>query len=43
MCMFGRSIRDLIPILPGKYQPHPLWKESLIAREEEVLMLNGQP
>ena len=33
MCIFGRPIKDLIPILPGKYQPHPVWKESLLARE----------
>ena len=37
MCIFGRPIRDLIPILPGKYQPHPVWRESLLTREEEVL------
>ena len=33
ICIFGRPIKDLIPILPGKYQPHPVWKESLLARE----------
>ena len=26
MCIFGRPIRDLILILPGKYQPHPVWR-----------------
>jgi len=36
MCIFGRPIKDLIPILPGKYQPHPVWKESLLAREEAL-------
>ena len=23
MCIFGREIRDFIPVLPNKYQPHP--------------------
>ena len=35
-CIFGRSIRDFIPIHPGKYLPHPTWKETLIAREEAL-------
>ena len=33
MCLFGRPIRDLIPILPGKYHPHPTWKDTLHQRE----------
>ena len=33
MCIFGRPIKDLIPILPGKYQPHQTWTESLLLRE----------
>ena len=37
MYIFGRPIRDLIPILPDKYQSHPVWRESLLTREEEVL------
>ena len=36
MCIFGRSIKDLIPILPGRYQPHSVWKESLSAREQAL-------
>ena len=36
MCIFGRPIKDLIPILPGRYQPHPVWKESLSAREQAL-------
>lgn len=36
MCIFGRPIKDLIPILPGNYQPHPVWEESLLAREEAL-------
>ena len=27
---------DLIPILPGKYQSHSVWKESLSIREEAL-------
>ena len=36
MCIFGRPIRDFIPIPPGQYQPHTTWKESLTAREEAL-------
>ena len=36
MCVFGRQIRDFIPVLPGKYEPHPSWKETLSAREEAL-------
>ena len=36
MCIFGRPTMDLIPILPGKYQPHQTWKESLLLREEAL-------
>ena len=31
--MFGRKIRDLIPILPGRYEPHGTWKDTLDKRE----------
>ena len=34
MCLFGRPVRDLIPILPGKYNPHTTWRESLNLRED---------
>ena len=33
MCLFGRAIRDFIPIHPGKYEPHPTWKSTLQERE----------
>ena len=33
-CLFGRPIRDFIPILPGRYHPHNTWRETLNAREE---------
>ena len=36
MCVFGRSIRDFIPIHPGRYLPHPTWRETLAAREEAL-------
>ena len=36
MCIFGRTIRDFIPIHPGKYQPHTTWKETLLLREEAL-------
>ena len=37
MCIFGRPIKDLIPILAGKYQTHSVWQESLSAREEALM------
>ena len=33
ICLFGRTIRDFIPIHPGKYEPHPTWKSTLQDRE----------
>nr|KAG5706167.1 hypothetical protein BaRGS_025789 [Batillaria attramentaria] len=36
MCIFGRPIRDFIPIHPGKYQPHTTWRETLSSREEAL-------
>ena len=36
MCVFGRPIRDFIPILPGRYYPHKTWRETLSAREEAL-------
>ena len=35
-CIFGRPIKDFIPILPGRYRPHPTWRETLAAREEAL-------
>ena len=32
-CVFGRPIKDLIPVLPGRYQPHGTWRDTLDARE----------
>ena len=31
--VFGRDIRDGIPMLKGSYSPHEAWKEALDARE----------
>ena len=36
MCVFGRAIRDFIPVHPGKYLPHPTWRETLVTREEAL-------
>lgn len=33
MCVFGRPIRDFIPIPPGRYQPHDTWHDALTLRE----------
>ena len=31
--LFGRPIRDFIPIFPGKFLPHQTWQETLTNRE----------
>ena len=36
MCVFGRQIRDFIPVLPGKYKPHNAWNETLQSRESAL-------
>ena len=36
MVLFGRPIRDFIPIHPGRYRPHPTWRETLLSREEAL-------
>lgn len=36
ICIFGRPIRDFIPIPPGKYKPHPTWQSTSLAREEAL-------
>ena len=33
MCVFGRVIKDFIPVHPGKYKPHVTWQKGLAARE----------
>lgn len=34
--LFGRPIRDFIPIHPGRYRPHSTWRETLSNREEAL-------
>ena len=34
--IFGRPIKDFIPILPGSYRPHGTWKGTSRAREEAM-------
>ena len=34
MAVFGREMRDGLPVLPGKYNPHTCWKELLDYREK---------
>ena len=34
--VFGRDIRDSIPMLQGRYSPHEAWKEALDAREQAL-------
>lgn len=36
MCIFGRPIRDFIPIHREKYLPHPAWRDTMAAREEAL-------
>ena len=36
MCIFGRPTRSTIPILPGKYLPHPTWQDTLQKREDAL-------
>ncbi len=36
MIVFGRVIRDFIPVHPEKYLPHPVWRETLQKREEAL-------
>ena len=36
MCVFGRMIRDFIPVIPGKYLPNDTWRDTLRAREDAL-------
>ena len=36
MCVFGRHIRDFIPVLPHKYRPKGIWSNTLTAREDAL-------
>ena len=35
-CVFGRPIKNFIPLLPSRYIPHPTWSDTLAAREEAL-------
>ena len=35
-CVFGREIRDFIPVHPNRYQPHHTWADMLKHREEAL-------
>ena len=35
-CIFGRQIRDFIPVHPGKFEPHPIWQATMAGREEAL-------
>ena len=36
MIVFGRQIRDPIPVVMGRYCPHPTWSETLDHREKAL-------
>ena len=36
MCVFGRPIRDFIPIPPGRYHPNNTWRETLMAQKRPL-------
>ena len=36
LVVFGRPIRDSIPVPMGRYCPHPTWKETLAHREQAL-------
>ena len=35
-CIFGRPIRDFLPIHPGRYHPHMMWSDTLNRREDAL-------
>ena len=36
MAVFGRQLRDGLPVLPGKYNPHSTWAKLLDLRERAM-------
>ena len=40
--VFGRPIKDFIPVLPGKYKPHDTWRENRRNREEALRCRHAQ-
>ena len=35
-CLFGRSLRDFVPMHPSKYIPHKIWTDLLDSREDAL-------
>ena len=35
-CLFGRNLRDFVPMHPSKYIPHKAWSDLLNAREDAL-------
>ena len=35
-CVFGRPIKDFIPILPGRYKPHSTWQDTPATKENAL-------
>ena len=42
LVLFGRPIRDAIPIPLGRYCPHPTWRETLISREKALSLRHAR-
>ena len=36
LAVFGKPVKNFIPVLPGRYEPHPTWKDTLDRREEAL-------
>ena len=36
MCVFGRPVKDLVPVLPGKLNLHKMWQQGLNIREKAL-------
>ena len=36
MAVFGRQIKDFVPVLPNRYRPHSTWVDTLNKREEAL-------
>ncbi|XP_066910175.1 uncharacterized protein [Clytia hemisphaerica] len=36
LCIFGKPVKDFIPIQPGRYRPHPTWVDTLNKREDAL-------
>ena len=36
ICLFGRHLRDFVPMHPDKYLPHKAWQDTLDSREDAL-------